>query len=203
MNTSQNSHAPIALFAYERLDHLTKTLEALRANDGAKLTELFVFSDGPRDHNAEKVENVRHYLRTLDGFKSINLVERERNIGLAENIKEGIRFVFLQHDRIIVLEDDIVTSPSFLRYMNAALQFYHQNQTVGHINSWNYPILEKSQDEFSFLDIMNCWGWATWKDRWSLFNDDEDYWMRALSWKEKYKIDLIFIDVAETHHNMN
>ncbi len=190
MTTGQKTHAPVAIFAYERLDHLEKTLDALRDNEGARETELNVFSDGPREHNAEHVENVRRYLHKIDGFKKVNLFERDQNMGLAANIKDGISKVFLEHDRIIVLEDDIVTSPNFLLYMNAALQYYDKNEKVGHINSWSYPLREKSQQDFFFLDIMNCWGWATWKDRWSLYNDDAEHWANTLSWKQKNHLDL-------------
>lgn len=190
MTTAPKPHAPVAVFAYERLDHLEKTINALQANDGAKATEMYVYSDGARNHNAERVESVRRYLRSLDGFKKVNLVEHDQNIGLAANIKSGISNVFTEHDRIIVLEDDIVTSPNFLLYMNAALQFYERNGKVGHINAWTYPLSEKCREEFYFLDMMNCWGWATWKDTWSAFNDDAEHWENVLTWVEKNRIDL-------------
>lgn len=190
MTTFTDQHAPVALFAYERLEHLKKTVAALQENYGAAETELYIFSDGARHHNVDRVTNVRHYLRSLNGFKRITIFERDHNMGLAANIKAGISHVFVTHDRIIVLEDDIVTAPNFLLYMNAALRSYAQNDKVGHINGWSYPLAEKSSEEFYFLDIMNCWGWATWKDTWSIFNDNPMYWANAMSHVEKNKIDL-------------
>lgn len=183
-------HAPVALFAYERLEHLKKTVAALQANYGAAETELYVFSDGARHHNLDRIKTVRRYLHSLNGFKRIQIFERDHNMGLAENIKAGISHVFMKHDRIIVLEDDIVTSPNFLLYINAALRFYAHNDKVGHINAWSYPLAEKSSEDFYFLDIMNCWGWATWKDTWSLFNDNPVYWVNAMSYFEKNQVDL-------------
>src|SRR5690348_1459410 len=113
--------APVALFAYNRLDHVRKTIESLRANSGASQTELHIFSDAAKTRaEEEKVENVRRYLRTVEGFKSISIVERSNNLGLARSVIGGVGDIFRHHDRLVVLEDDIVTSTDYLAFINAA-----------------------------------------------------------------------------------
>jgi hypothetical protein len=76
-----------------------------------------------------------------------------------------------QHDRIIVLEDDMVTSPGFIRYMNEALELYKDDDQVISIHGYEYPVRTTLPDTF-FLKGADCWGWATWKRGWELFEPD-------------------------------
>src|SRR5215471_2325117 len=133
--------APIALFSYRRYKHLQTTLEALLRNPEADETDLHVFSDGARDEaSAAEVDEVRRVLRQLNGFKSITIVEHEKNVGLARNIIGGVSDVLARSDRVIVIEDDIVVSPVFLRFMNEALSLYQTEPRVGSISGYCYPI---------------------------------------------------------------
>lgn len=164
--------APIALFCYKRLQHTRQTVEALRKNGLATESELFVFSDGARtEADAGKVREVREYLKTVTGFKSITVVERERNLGLARSIIAGVTEIVEKHGRIIVLEDDMVTSPHFLRYMNEALELYEQEERVISIHGYVYPVRGSLPETF-FLKGADCWGWGTWKRGWELFEPD-------------------------------
>jgi hypothetical protein len=160
------------LFAYRRPDHLQATIDALRRNPEAGESELYVFSDAPRNEEAAAgVEGVRRILREVEGFRSVNVVHRQRNFGLAGNITEGVASVLAGHDRVIVLEDDIVVSRFFLRFMNGALTTYREEPRVGSISGYCYP-LDRAVGETFFLRGADCWGWATWRDRWKIFNPD-------------------------------
>ena len=166
------SLAPIALFAYQRPEHLRRTLESLAANDLAAASTLFVFSDGARSGaDRSRVEAVRGYLSTLTGFKEVVIIERERNLGLAASIIEGVTRVVGQFGRVIVLEDDMVTSPYFLRYMNEALEMYQNEERVISIHGYLYPVKARLPETF-FLKGADCWGWGTWSRAWKLFNPD-------------------------------
>src|SRR5258705_101338 len=113
--------APIALFAYRRLDHVRRTIEGLLANPEADTSALIVFADAASNATTEhEVAAVRRYLRGVSGFGSVTIVERERNFGLANSIIAGVTEVLRTSDRVIVVEDDLVTSPYFLHYMNEA-----------------------------------------------------------------------------------
>lgn len=169
--------APILLFAYNRLDHLKLTIDALSKNKLATVSDLYVFSDGAKENDIESkkaVQEIRGYLTTIRGFKTINIVCHDNNKGLAKNITEAVSNYIKIYKKVIVLEDDIITSENFLLYMNTALEKYKNHGRIWHVSGWNYPIVEKedkSQHAF-FWRGMNCWGWGTWEDRWIYFNKD-------------------------------
>jgi len=160
-------YAPVALFVYNRADNTRCTLEALAANTLAGETEVYVFSDGGKDEASwAMVHEVRQAVRAFSGrFKSFTLVERPENIYLERNITEGIAQVLTDHDCIIVLEDDIVTSPYYLQYMNEAFRLYHDVPRVMHVAGFTNLALDDTP--FYFTPHMSGWGWGTWKDRWN------------------------------------
>lgn len=185
-----SSYAPVALFVYNRLKNTRKTVEALKKNKYADQTELYVFSDGGRDERSWKEVNVvRRYLKTITGFKRVHIIERPVNYYLEKNLIEGINAVLAEHGRIIVLEDDIVTSPFFLEFMNTALELYKDEQALMHISGFNFFDIPQKKDVV-FSHFMACWGWATWADRWQYFRhftSREDA-LRELSPAEQEKI---------------
>jgi len=164
--------APIALFAYNRLVHTRRTVEALQKNELAAQSELYVFSDGPKAAIDEpEVEGVRNYLKDIAGFKSSTINRQPRNLGLAQSIIAGVTEVCQRHGRVIVVEDDLVTAPFFLRYMNEALALYENDPEVISIHGYVYPVKAVLPETF-FLKGADCWGWATWQRGWKLFNPD-------------------------------
>tara|TARA_B110000503_G_C7122356_1_gene403069 strand:+ start:772 stop:1689 length:918 start_codon:yes stop_codon:yes gene_type:complete len=168
--------APIALFVYNRLDHLKSTIFALKKNYLAKSSELIIFSDGPKkDINNDDIEilKVRNYLTKIKGFKKITIIKRSHNLGLSNNIVTGISKVIKKYKKIIILEDDLVPSKFFLQYMNDGLEIYKKAKNVASIHAYTYPIndIKKRirQDTF-FLKGADCWGWATWARAWKTFD---------------------------------
>lgn len=169
-------YAPIALFVYNRLDHLRVTVESLKRNKLSKFSDLIIFSDGPKLGDEFSVLEVRNYLKTIKGFNSIEIVEQNENLGLAESIITGVSMILSHSENIIVLEDDIYTSEYFLDYMNSALQIYKNEKKVYHISGY-LPDIGLSFNEHVFLKPASCWGWATWKDRWTHFSNDSVYYL--------------------------
>lgn len=162
--------APIVLFVFNRPSHTRQTLDALSANALADCSDLFVYADGARDaEELRQVEEVRDVVRCAQGFRSVTLIKRDGNVGLARNIIDGVTEVCARYGRAIVLEDDIVTSPHFLAFMNKALRAYEEEPRVWHVSGWNYPIDPTGLGDVFFWRAMNCWGWATWADRWAHF----------------------------------
>jgi glycosyltransferase involved in cell wall biosynthesis len=161
--------APIALFVYNRPWHTQQSIESLQSNMLAAESELIIFSDGPKGKaDTSKVEAVRSFCRKVNGFSRVRLIERKSNLGLSESIINGVEEVLKEHDRLIVLEDDIVTSPYFLSYMNGSLKLYEQDDRVISIHSYIYPV-ENGLPETFFLLGADCQGWATWRRGWELF----------------------------------
>lgn len=183
--------APVALFVYNRPDHTAETLSALRANSGCSDTDLFIFSDAPKSAGqAPQVEEVRALCRQVAGFRSVTIVEREVNWGLAKSIVEGVTSVVERFGRVIVLEDDLVTSPAFLAFMNQALDQYEAESKVWHVSGWSYPIDHVGSDDAFLWRGMNCWGWATWADRWRYFEKDPAELVKAFNWRQRRDFDL-------------
>lgn len=187
-----NSLAPIILFVYNRPSHTQQTIEALLKNPLAKESEIFIYSDAPKDQKTqEKVQEVREYIHSITGFKNITIIERERNCGLADNIIDGVTTIINQYNKVIVLEDDIVVSPVFLNYMNDALNKYKSEKKVWNISAWNYPLDPNPIKEDTFFwRIPHCWGWATWKDRWQYFKRDIAWVENNFSKDDIYEISL-------------
>ncbi|GAB3563029.1 glycosyltransferase [Spirosoma luteolum] len=162
--------APIVLFAYRRPAELARTLAALRANPLAAQSELYVFVDGPRHtFDMPKVKAVQQLVDALDGFHTIHRHYAGRNRGLAASVIAGVSQVMAEHGRAIVLEDDLVTSPNFLDFMNQGLRQYQHQPRVFSLTGYtfafdrpaNYP-----HDAYLF-PRTGSWGWATWADRWA------------------------------------
>lgn len=171
-----NKYSPVIAFVYSRPEHTKKMLSALRNNSLAEYTDLIIYSDGAkREKDEPGVKAVREYISTLIGFKSVTVVEQEKNVGLANSIIQGVTATIKKYGRVIVLEDDIETSPYFLQYMNDALNMYADVKPVGSVSGSSYPVDMKKNDQTTyFLRIPLCWGWATWEDRWSMFKKDVD-----------------------------
>lgn len=164
--------SPIVLFVYNRPWHTEQVINSLLNNSLSRGSDLYIFSDGPRDCFAEdKVGQVRKYIKTISGFKSVNLIERGQNIGLGKSIIAGVSEVVEKYGKIIVLEDDVVVSPYFLDYMNQALDMYKNDEKVGSVNSFFYPVKGILPESF-FLRIPDSCGWGTWSNRWCLLNQD-------------------------------
>lgn len=172
--------APILLFAYNRPRHLQHTVEALAHNPLAQESELFVFSDGARtEDDREDVELVRSYIHTIEGFKTVHRIERDRNYGLAANIIDGVTDIVNRYGRVIVLEDDLVTAPGFLQFMNDALDTYADEPRVGHIQAYDFTQNPRLPETF-LIKFTGSWGWATWQRAWQHFNPDGQYLLNEL-----------------------
>ena len=165
------SLSPILLFTYNRPEHTRLTLEALKKNHLSDRSRLYIFSDGYRDEtDREEVMKVRELIRSVEGFASIHIEERTENVGLARNIIEGVTGVVNEHGKVIVLEDDLITSPYFLTFMNDVLERYEQEEKIAHVQGFCFPLLDLP-DAF-LIKWTGSWGWATWKRAWDLFNPD-------------------------------
>jgi hypothetical protein len=176
MTLDLDTLSPIVMFVYARPDHTKKTVEALQNNKYANESDLYIYSDAAKMSNKlQLVSEVRSYITTISGFRSVNICNRKYNYGLAKNIIEGVTEICDKHGRVIVLEDDIVTSQYFLEFMNKALEKYANFEQVWHVSGWNYPININGLDDVFLWRLMNCWGWATWGDRWSMFEKKPDY----------------------------
>ena len=175
-------YAPVALFVYNRPVHTKATVEALLRNDLASHTDLHIFSDAPKKPAAEaSVREVREFIRAVRGFKSITIVEREKNFGLANSIIDGVGNLCERHGRVIVIEDDLVTAPNFLPFMNDALEKYKDEPDVYSVTGYSFTNSISTIDSTYFLPMTSTWGWATWTSKWKHFERNREALARDLS----------------------
>lgn len=165
-------YAPIVLFVYNRPWHTQQTVEALQRCELAAESDLYIFADGPKTDATEeqttKISEVRKYIHTVDGFHSVTIEESETNKGLANSVISGVTKVIEKYGKAIVVEDDIVAQPFFLRFMNEALNFYEQDSRIFMIGGCRlkFDIPWWYTHDVYILHRSCSWGWATWKERW-------------------------------------
>ncbi len=171
--------APIVLFVYNRPWHSQQTLEALVKNELAQDSILYVFADGAKQNSNKedlnKINQVHSIIAKQKGFKEIHFIKRDRNFGLADNIVTGVTEIVNKYGKIIVLEDDIVTAPYFLRFLNDGLNLYQNSANVYSINSYMFPIEFNKVTTFLSPLATSSWGWATWSKKWNAFQNELTY----------------------------
>lgn len=185
------SLAPIALFTYNRHDKTKTVIESLLLNAEAKDSDIFIFSDGPKNEkavegvqkNREFIHQVQKCSREFKWFKTITIIERDKNWGLSNSLIAGITDLCNKYGRVIVVEDDLILSPYFLKFMNDGLNKYENDDRVSAISGFLNPINSEAPETF-FLRYFACWGWATWKRGWDLFEPDVRVLLKKLRWKK-------------------
>ena len=170
-------HAPIAIFGYRRPEHLARTIKSLQQCLQFKTSPVFVFIDGPKNKDEENlILEVRNVAQKLLGEKA-TFIFSEQNKGLAQSIMDGLEQVFKQYEKAIIVEDDLLLSPMFLSFMNAALEKYNEIPEIFGISGYMFNLPKRLDgNNVIFLPFINSWGWATWASRWSAFDPLASGW---------------------------
>ncbi len=200
--------APIILFVYDRPDHTERTIDALKKNDLAAESDLYIFADAAKPgagiRSRNNIYRLHKILQQVSGFRSVNITWREKNFGLAANIQDGVTSTVEKYGKVIVLEDDIETSPHFLKFMNNALDLYEKHESVMHISGFMLPISGQLPELF-FIRQTNCWGWATWKRAWKHYNPDASFLLGKFdtSLKQKFNLQGSYNFIEQLEANVN
>lgn len=169
-------HAPIVLFVYNRPEHTRRVLEALSKNVGAQESELYIFADGPKEDaskaDIQKIQDVRNVVLEKKWCGKIHTVFSEHNKGLANSVISGVTEVINLKGKVIVLEDDIITSTFFIEYMNMGLNLYKDSENIYGISGYNYQVTSNVKEDSYFLPIFCSWGYASWANKWADINFD-------------------------------
>lgn len=189
--------APVALFVYNRLEHTLKTIRALSQNELASDTELFIFSDGPKnDESKVQINILRNSLKEnpdLKKFKNVTFDFKPKNYGLSNSIIDGVSKLMIDYGKVIVIEDDILTSKNTLKFLNDSLEYYFNKNDIWAIGAYNIPIkIPKSYKHDVFKSYRtNSWGWASWKNRWDKIDwnlEDYDHFINSKDRIKKFKM---------------
>ena len=177
--------APVILFVFNRADHTLQTLRALKENTLSDKTELYIFADGPKEgasrEQLDKIAETRKVIRNEQWCGKVTIMESDVNKGLGTSIIKGVTEIINKHGTAIILEDDIVTGKYFLEYMNAALDRYENEKNVWHITGWRDPVKHEKDSDSFFYPKMDCWGWATWADRWQYFRKEPEVLLKQFT----------------------
>ena len=183
--------APIALFVYNRPEHTRRTIKFLQQNLLADESRLFIFSDAAKeDKQSEKVNEVREIAKVVEGFKSVQLIERPTNLGLANSIIDGVSMLTEKYGKVIVFEDDLISSRFTLQYFNDALKRYENEERVMHIGAYMYPLKNINLPQTFFYRAASSWGWATWERAWRDFEPDIDTIISKFDAQKKYQFSI-------------
>jgi hypothetical protein len=196
---------PVVLFAYARPKHLLRTLEALRENH---VPVIYAFSDGPkRPQDEHAVTEVRSILRTVD-WCDLQMVEHEQNLGLGKSILSGVASTLLEHDTILVFEDDLICVPGTYEYLCAALRRYEDDPRVMSVTGWTHPEVTPTDvaEQPYFDGRAECWVWGTWARAWEGMDRDAKTLMALCSKKavdvDRYGADLPVMAEREMQQNI-
>lgn len=186
-----SKYAPVVLLTYNRLDELKETVSALKRNYLASKTDLHIYSDGAKsEEDFDKVECVRDFIRGVGGFKKVVINESSVNNGLSNSVIRGVTDVIDKYGRVIVLEDDLITSPNFLDFMNQSLGFYEDSSEVLSISGFSYVLPSiNSSDDYYFGLRASSWGWGTWKSKWGKVDwavSDYEKFIKNYSYKRQF-----------------
>lgn len=188
--------ADIAIFAFNRPIHLAACLESLKSNEMFEISRIWIFIDGPRTKSDQKsIDSCFEIACKLESENyNIEIVKAAKNLGLSKSIIEGINLVFKNSNKVIVIEDDLEVSPFFLDFCNVGLNKYEFDQRVASVHGFSYGF-KKPEKQPYFLLGADCWGWATWKDRWQLLEEDSNKLITQISargLKKKFDLDGVY-----------
>lgn len=167
--------APVIIPTLSRYGHFKNCVESLRLCKYSNNTDLFIFLDYPsKESHWDGYENIKKYLPTIKGFKSINIIERKRNFGAVDNFFKSVEYVLERSDRLIFSEDDNVFSPDFLDFVNQGLDVYKDRKDILSINGYQYPVIlpKINKQDVYLYNGFSAWGFGTWKDKWYEINWD-------------------------------
>ncbi|MBB2145964.1 glycosyltransferase [Pedobacter sp. LMG 31464] len=179
--------APIALFVYNRPQHTERTVKFLQQNELATESRLFIFSDGAKTTaDEDKVKEVRDFIKKIEGFKSVEIIESKTNMGLANSVIAGVSRLTATYGQVIVFEDDLISSPYTLTYFNEALNRYRDEEKVMHIGAYMYSLKDEHLPQSFFYRAATSWGWATWARAWQNFEPNIDTLLQQFDSKKKH-----------------
>lgn len=201
--------APIVLFVYNRPSYTRQTLNALAKNVFAKESSLFIYADGAKKNASEKdkkkISTVRDIIREQQWCGTVSIIEATENKGLAASVIHGVTEIVDRFDKAIIIEDDVVTSPFFLQFMNEGLEKYANEERILSLGSWNYYFKNTYSDTF-FTHLPDTIAWATWKRAWKKFEPDPKLLLQQLEEKkliDEFNIGGKFDYVAMLQHQID
>jgi len=173
---------PIALFAYDRPEHVGRAIESLRRCDRIDECSLHIYCDGPRDPSRTvPVARTRTVVHERTAGLDVQVIQRPTNLGLARSVVTAVTELCRSYGRVIVVEDDFEVYPDFVDFMLQALDRYEDAPCVYQVSGYMFPIEHPRSPDAFFLPLTTTRGWATWERAWRLFDPNPTGVMEELS----------------------
>lgn len=164
-----NLEVPAILFAFNRPDKL-RALWSRLADQGVKMA--YLYCDAARGEQDEELcEATQKVARNLP----VELRIRPHNYGLSKNLISGISEVLSQHPSAMVFEDDVHPKAGCIDYLNMALDTYGSRQQIFSVGCYRRSLDVPTTNVF-LSPRFNCWGWATWANRWERIQESLKNW---------------------------
>ena len=165
-------NTPVLLIAWRRPQMLRKVIDSLRIV-APKI--MFIACDGPNENRvgeAEKVAATRavisHY---IDWPCDMHYLYSDINQGCRLGVSRAISWFFSNVDEGIILEDDCIPVPRFFYLCQNLLHEYRNDWRVASIGGHNPVKTVERSNDIIFSRYFECWGWATWKRAWNVYDD--------------------------------
>jgi hypothetical protein len=163
---------PVFLILFNRPRHTRKLLERLSE---ARPRHLYVIADGPRDDHPEDTAlcaEARDLLGLIDWPCNLIRDFADVNLGCKRRVISGLTAGFERFDKAVILEDDCLPDPSFLRFSAELLDRYEDDPAV--MNIAGTCMREAGPESYFFSNYFLCWGWATWRRAWHHYDEQLD-----------------------------
>lgn len=157
----------IGVFCYNRVSKLKRCIDALLTNPECLEMDIVFFSDGPKKGaDPTPIKEVRNYIDSLEGFKSVIKHYREENLSTGPNFRTGLTFLSENFERFIVIEDDLIVSPNYIKYLTDALEFYKDEKSVFCVTAYVFPLKSQNYLYDTIVYKRFCsYGWGGWGNR--------------------------------------
>ncbi len=162
-------NSPIIIFSYNRPGHLNNLIDSLIQNKVPKSSKIFFFCDGPKNEkDKRKINQIKNLLKKKK-LKIYSKKFRNKNIGLAKNIINGVSQVLKMYKSCIVLEDDLIINKNCIKFMNFMLNKFNYNKKIGSISAYSYidDFYYKKKFDFYVSKRHSSWCWGTWSRVWN------------------------------------
>jgi hypothetical protein len=163
--------SPILFLVFNRPETTRRVFDAIRA---ARPPKLYVAADGPRANaaqEAQRCEEVRRIATAVDWPCEVHTLFRDRNLGCKIGVSSAVSWFFEHEFEGIILEDDVLPTPTFFQYCDELLEKYREDERVGMITGCNLiSHYFKAAESYFFSRYNHIWGWASWRRAWQHYD---------------------------------
>lgn len=156
----QSQPVAILVVAYNRPEYFAEVIESLERNSESRTLPFYFFLDGGPGAKQEANRMIINHSK----IHNKEIITRKRNYGCAKNLIDARRFLFdwCHYETVIVVEDDIILSPHYIRTLLALHQWTRNYSNIGVVQCWSYCFLnrEEKRDKLHLVQESGSYWWS-------------------------------------------